>query len=320
MNATGSTAAVTTIAEAGRYLSELTATVGFEEGVRRLRSKADSAVARELDALERYVSGREADKPAAALALYGDYLKPLSGRSGAATGAATINLALRDARALADGVRVGLPGDLWYAALLLIIAAMLSSIWLVYIAPVFAAMFATLGAQRLPAFSQLLFDAPWVVFSAIGVLAACLVLLVVGAWRLAAAIETLALPAQRWARLVAGDRVLWAQERWSVATLASAWASAGQEPLAALRDAIARAGTAPGELRELAERVALANDLGIARQELEHERERSLRDCRVALEVRRAIALRGMQIAVAALVGAITIAIYLPIFKMGAVI
>ena len=106
MNATGSTAAVTTIAEAGRYLSELTATVGFEEGVRRLRSKADSAVARELDALERYVSGREADKPAAALALYGDYLKPLSGRSGAATGAATINLALRDARALADGVRV----------------------------------------------------------------------------------------------------------------------------------------------------------------------------------------------------------------------
>jgi len=71
---------------------------------------------------------------------------------------------------------------------------------------------------------------------------------------------------------------------------------------------------------ELAERVALANDLGIARQELEHERERSLRDCRVALEVRRAIALRGMQIAVAALVGAITIAIYLPIFKMGAVI
>lgn len=311
-------ATVDSLSDASRYLAELAAGVGFDEAERRISSRAAPAVAEKLETLKRYVEG--AGKPPRELALHGDYFKSIRNHAGAIAGATTINGSLRDARTLADGVRVGLPGDLTYSAVLLFVAAVVSTMWFSYIAPSFVTLFSSIGNARLPAFSQLVFDAPWVVFAVIGVLALELVLLVYGAFRVARAVETMTAPGPGWLRWLAGSRVLRALERWRATTLASAWADAGTDPLAALHEAMAAAAVARGDAAELASRIALANDLGIAAQELAHERERSALDCRVALEVRRGVALRGMQVAVALLVGAIAIAIYLPIFRMGAVI
>ena len=123
-----------------------------------------------------------------------------------------------------------------------------------------------------------------------------------------------------WVNLVCGSHIRRAHDRWRVVTIANAFAAAGGSPVTALRDAIAELEVRPEALTELTREVELADELGLAKHELGYQSQKSVGDYRVALERRWAVAFRVMQIAIAILVGAIVSAIYLPIFKMGAVI
>lgn len=309
-------ATIGTLAKANRYLCELTTTVPFDEAVQRIRKRAGPAVDRELETLQRYVAGQATVKPAAELALYAELLKRAPDKARVAAGVTSLNESLAEARLLADETRGGWPADLAYSALLLAVAALIATVWLFYVAPEFEVLFGGFGA-RLPAFSRAIFDNVWLIFAPLLALALVIAWLVAGARRLATAIETLAAPPTALARTL-GARAMQAHARWRTAALASAWVGAGQGPVDAVREASARA--TAGAAGKLVGEVALAAEIGLAAHELEHQRHTALAECRAALELRRTLALRALQIAIALVVGAIVIAIYLPIFQMGAVI
>jgi len=311
--------AIESMTKAGRYLAELAGTVGFDEALKRVRSRSSDTVAAKLDRLGRYARGEESADLPGELELLGLFMRQARGQASAGAGMAALSDALVDARALAANVRLGLPGDLTYSAALLGIAASIWALWLTYIAPGFVELYDSVGA-RLPALSQAALAAPWLPFLVIGMLAAIVALLAIGARALAAAIEALAPMRRSSLRLVCGARVLGAHDRWRAATMANAWAAAGLAPVRALRDAVAQMSANGGELRGLIRDVELADAMGLGRHELDYVRRQSLETYRTRLEGRRAVALRVMQIAIAVLVAVIVITIYEPIFGMGAVI
>jgi type IV pilus assembly protein PilC len=305
-----------TLTKASRYLFELTTTVPFDEAIQRVQSHADAAVGRELETLQRYVAGQATAKPAAELALYAELLKRAPDKARVATGVASLNESLAEARLLADETRGGWPADLAYSALLLAVATLIATVWLLYVAPEFEAMFLGFGAT-LPALSRAIFDNAWLIFAPLLGLALALVWLVAGARRLAAAMETLSAPPPSLAPLF-GARATQAHEPWRTAALASAWVGTGLSPVDALREASAQA--TAGAAGKLAGEIALAAKIGLAAHELLHQRRAALAECRAALELRRTLTLRALQIVIAIVVGAIVIAVYQPIFQMGAVI
>jgi type IV pilus assembly protein PilC len=302
------------LAKANRYLLELAATVPLDEAVERIRSRADAHVRNELDALRRYVGGDNSSKPARELALYAEFLKASPDASRAAAGVRTLNESLADARMLAHATRAGLPAEIAYCGLLLAIATVLATLWFLYLAPQFAALFAQFDAQ-LPALSQAIVSAAPLVFVPIVVLVLVLAAVARAAYRQAAAIEALAPLPQGWSAWLAGGRAARAHERWRLAALASAQIRAGVPVAQALR---ASAGASRDV--ELESDLALAAELGLAAHEMEHRRQRSLQDYRAAIELSRLVSMRALQLGIALVVGAIVISIYLPIFRMGAVI
>ena len=304
------------LAKASRYLFELTATMPFDEAIERVKSKADTRTGSELDSLRRYIRGQSTARPARELALYADFLKELPQGTRANTGVASLNASLNDARALADGLRAGLPTELVYPGLVLIVAASIATLWVVYVAPEFVALFAQFEA-RLPAWSRVLMANAWLVFAPIAVLLGALVALASAGYRLAAAIETMTRPSPEWVGAVIGKRVGRAHDRWRLAAIARARIAAGVAPTVAVR------GASLGALADYAaleQELSLADELGLAAHEIGHQLEQRLIDYGSALELRRAIAFRVLQIAIAAVVATIVIAIYLPILRMGAVI
>jgi hypothetical protein len=307
-------ATIADLPKASRYLFELTATMPFDAAVERVRSKADPKTGNELDALKRYVRGESATKPAGDLVLYAELMKGLPDSARAGQGVRALRESLAEARALAADTRDRLPADVFYSGLLLLVAALLGALWLVYLAPEYAALVALLGAQ-LPALSEAIVDGPWLIFGPLALLAAALMTIATAGYRLAAAMETLAPLPTAWIKAAAGRRAARAHERWRLTTLASARVHAGVEPADAAREAVAA-----GQDVELERELRLALELGLAAHELEHQRQRSLLDYRGALELRRTISLRALHIAIAAVVGAIVIAIYLPIFRLGAIV
>jgi type IV pilus assembly protein PilC len=309
----GGETTIGTLAKASRYLFELSTSVPFDEAVQRVRSKADPAVARELETLQRYVAGQATAKPAAELALYAELLRRAPDKARVSAGAASLNESLAEAHLLADETRGGWPADLVYSALLLAVATLIATVWLLYVAPEFEAMFLGFGA-RLPALSRAIFDNAWLVYAPLLGLALALVWLVAGARRLAAALATLAAAPPSLAHLF-GARAMRAHERWRAAALASAWVGVGLDPVDAVREASTADATG-----KLAAEIALAAEMGLAAHELLHQRRAALAECRAALELRRTLVLRALQIVIALVVGAIVIAVYQPIFQMGAVI
>jgi type IV pilus assembly protein PilC len=309
-------ARIVSLPKAVRYVNELAPEVGFSVALRRVAERADEPTARALRRLEDYAGGRADEPVAPELELIATFLRHAPDKERIGAGVTVINAAAAEARDLAAAVRAGMPADFYYSGVLLAVAALVATIWFVYIAPEFTQLFAQFGA-RLPPFSQALVDAPWLVFGGIAVLAAVLALLVVGTRRVARVIEV-QLPFDRaWLGRLLGTRVASSYEAWRASVLVTAWVAAGRDVGAALADALPHGAPARAELEE---ELALAGALGLARHESAHQLQARLAALAAALEGRRALAARLMQIAVALVVGAIVIAIYLPIFQMGAVI
>lgn len=313
------TATIDSLGKASRYLSGLGDSFGFAEAVSRVQSRSSAEVGQRLRELASWTKGETAVAPAPELALIGHVVRhaPDGVAVGTAIGAASA--ALLDARTLADHVRSGLSSGFAYAVALLLMATMVALIWLGYIAPEFDNMFMQF-ATPLPGLSRFLIDQPWVLFLVIAVLGLALVALVLATRRAAVRIETVAPLGTGLAATALGARIRGAHERWRVLTLAQAWTAGGGEPLASALAAAralelegAATSTVTAELR-------LAAELGSAKGELDFLSQASVAAYRDALELRRAVALKALQAAIAIVVGLVVIAIYLPILNMGAVV
>lgn len=310
------TTTIDTLRKASRYLSGLGGSVGFDEAVSRVESRSSEEVARRLRELTSWMKDETAAAPAPELALIGQVVRhaPDGVAVGTAIGAAST--ALLDARALADHVRSGLSGGFAYAVALLIMTTMVSLIWLGGVSRSFERLFAGL-AGSMPGLSQFLIDRSWILFLAIAVLGLALVAVALATRRAAARIETIAPLGTGFGASALGARLRDAHERWRVLMLAEAWTAGGGDPLASAQAAARALGheasTVTAELR-------LADELGTARGELDFLSQASVADYRDALEFRRALGLRAIQVAIAIVVGFVVIAIYLPIFRMGAIV
>lgn len=305
--------------KASRYLGGLGGSVGFDEAVRRIESKSSAEIRSKLQGLARWVRRESEDRPDPAFGLIGAVVRdaPASGDIGRAIAAA--DAARADARQLADHVRGSMLNGVNYLALLLIVAAIVASIWIGAIAPAFESLYTSVSSS-LPGLSRLLADNAWIVVVAIGGLGLVLVALVLGARRFATAIETIAAMGTGLLDRIAGSRLRRAHERWRVLILAQAWSAAGEAPAEAVRRAADALGADRAVAGSLAAEMALAGELGSAQSELDHLSLTAVTAYRNALELWRAVVVRGLQLAVAIVIGILVIAIYLPIFQMGAII
>jgi type II secretory pathway component PulF len=103
-------------------------------------------------------------------------------------------------------------------------------------------------------------------------------------------------------------------------TIANAWAAGGRSALEATRHAGSKLEVPQDVAREVASALDLADELESAESELHYQVRESIEKYRQTLEWRRAVGFRLLQVIVAVMVGFIVISVYLPIFKMGAVV
>jgi len=313
------TATIDSLGKASRYLSGLGDSFGFAEAVSRVETRSSAEVGQRLRELASWTKGETAVAPAPELALIGHVVRhaPDGVAVGTAIGAASA--ALSDARVLADHVRSGLSSGFGYAVALLVMATIVALIWLGYIAPEFDQMY-TQFAVSLPGLSRFLIDQSWVLFLAIAVLGLALVALVLATRRAAVRIETVAPLGTGLAAIALGARIRDAHECWRVLTLAQAWTAGGGEPLASALAAARVMDREGAATSAVTAELRLAAELGSARGELDFLSQASVAAYRDALELRRAVGLKAIQVAIAVVVGFVVIAIYLPILNMGAVV
>lgn len=313
------TLTIDTAEKAGRYLSGLGGSLGFDEAVRRVESRSSSEIRAELAALARWIRGESSARPGPAFSLIGTVVReaPPGGDIGKAIGSA--DLARADARAIADHVRSSMLNGIPYLALLLIVAAIVALTWLVEIGPQFRTLYSQMEVA-LPWLSRVLVDQPLIVPAAIGLLAILLAGVVVAANRLKRSIEAVTPLGQGLVERILGPSLRRAHDNWCVLSLSRAWSAAGEDPAAATRRAAQVLGAEPQLAARLEAEMQLAAELGAAGNELAYLAETSAASYRDALEVWRAVGLRALQIAIAIVVGLIIVAIYLPIFKMGAIV
>jgi hypothetical protein len=313
------TATIDSLRKAGRYLSGLGDSVGFDEAVSRVESRSSAEVGSRLRELASWTKGETAVAPAPELALIGQVVRhaPDGVAVGTAIGAASV--ALADARALADHVRSGLSGGFGYAVALLVMTTIIALIWLGAIAPEFDRMYAEF-AVSVPGLSRFLIDQPWVLFLGLAILGLALVALLLATRRAAVRIETVAPLGTGFPATVLGARLRDAHERWRVLTLAQAWTAGGGEPLASALAAARAMDREAAEASTVTAELRLADELGSASGELDFLCRASVVDYRDALEVRRALGVKAIQVAIAIVVGFVVIAIYLPILNMGAIV
>jgi hypothetical protein len=312
-------ATIDSLSKASRYLSGIGGGFGFDEALSRVESRSSAEVGQRLRELASWTKGETATAPAPELALIGQVVRhaPHGVAVGAAIGAASV--ALAEARALADHVRSGLSSGFGYAVALLVVTTIVALIWLGAIAPQFDAMYAQAGAS-VPGLTRFLFDQSWVLFLAIAILGLALVALVLATRRAALRIETIAPLGTGFAASALGARLREAHERWRVLTLAQAWTAGGGEPLASASAAARALDHGDAETSQVTAELRLAEELGSAKEELEFLSQESVAAYRDALELRRAVAIKVIQVAIAIVVGVVVIAIYLPLLKMGAVV
>jgi type II secretory pathway component PulF len=305
--------------KAGRYLSGLGGSLGFDEAVRRVESRSSPAIRSQLQALARWTRGETAKAPGPAFSLIGTVVRdgPAQGDIGKAIGAA--DRAREDARVLADHVRGTMLNGVPYLVLLLIVAGVVALIWLAEIAPMFRQLYAQM-AVALPGLSRFFVAYPWTIAGAILVVSLALIGIFLAGRRLARSVEAVAPLGAGLSPRIIGASVRKAHDTWCVLALARAWAAAGEEPAQAAHRALQVLGADPAVKRQLDAEMQLAAELGAAGSELEHLAQTSATAYRDALELWRAVWLRSLQLAVAAVVGLVVIAVYLPIFKMGAIV
>ena len=68
-------ATIDSLAKAGRYLVELTASTSFDDAIRRIKERTRGHVTSELEQLERYVQGSSTESNASELSLLGRFIK-----------------------------------------------------------------------------------------------------------------------------------------------------------------------------------------------------------------------------------------------------
>ena len=319
MTTSTGTATIDSLSKASRYLSGIGGGFGFDEALSRVESRSSAEVAQRLRELASWAAGETSTAPAPELALIGQVVRhaPPGVAVGTAIGAASV--ALADARALADHVRSGLSSGLIYAVALLVTTTIVALIWLGAIAPGFNAMYMQAGAP-VPGLSRFLSDQSWLLFLAIAVLGLALVAVVLATRRAALRIETIAPLGTGLAASALGARLRDAHERWRMLTLAQAWTAGGGEPLASASAAARAMGRGDAEISKLTADLRLAEQLGTAKGELEFLSQESVAAYRDALELRRAVAIKVIQVAIAIVVGVVVISIYLPLLKMGAIV
>jgi hypothetical protein len=313
------TATIDSLRKASRYLSGLGGRVGFDEAVSRVESRSSAEVGQRLRELASWTKGETAAAPAPELALIGQVVRHAPDGVAVGTAIGAVSAALMDARALADHVRSGLSGGLGYAAALLVVTTILALIWLGALAPNFDSLYLEF-AGSMPGLSRFLIDQPWLLFLAIAVLGLGLVALVLATRRAAVCIETVAPLGTGFPATVLGARLRDAHDRWRMLTLAQAWAAGGGEPLASTLAAARALGREGAETSAVTAELRLADELGTARGELDFLAQASVADYRDALEFRRTLAIKAIQVAIAIVVGIVVIAIYLPIFGLGGII
>lgn len=312
-------ARIDSLSKASRYLSGLGGRCGFDEALQRVTSHSSPEISDRLKILAAWIRGTSPAPPDPELALIGQLVRhaPPGTEPGPAIGA--VNAALGDARELADHVRSGMAGGLFYAAALLAVAFIVASIWLTQIAPEFVDMFTGFDTE-MPGFSRFLAGQAWLVFLVIAGLAAALIAIFLGNRQLAQRLETAAPLGAGLRRRVLGRRLPAAHDVWRALLLARAWTAGGGEPYASLQRATAITGISDNTAANIAAELKLASDLGLAAGELEYQALAGLAACRDAIEIWHALAIRLLQAAIAVLVGAIVIAVYLPLFSMGAIV
>lgn len=310
------TAKIESLADASRYLGELGSQHGFGEAVQRVRAHSDTGIAEQLGALERYVRGETAERPGPELLLIGEVVRnaPNDGDAGKAIGAAAS--AMAGARSLAAQVRVGLPGDVFYIITLLLVASVVVLVWFLFISPQYSDIFSQFGAS-LPALSGVAVSQPWIMFIPLLVIAAAVVWAIATSFRVAAAIAVIAPLGNG---LPLGRRLRRTHERWRQLTVARALAAAGKSPEESLGCAAEIGGSGAMPDPDLAAKLALAVRLGVADAELSYLNELELNSLQRELDTWRAALLRILQVVIAVFIGAMVIAMYLPIFKLGAVV
>ena len=317
--ATIGAATIDSIEKAGRYLCGLGGSVGFDEAVRKVQEKASPAVREQVQQLANWVDGKTSTAPSTELTLLGSVVKSAFRKENSQHAIVVVDHALNDARSLAEHVRSGISDGIAYSALLLIVASIVWWTWMSSIGPEFAAMFAQMSAS-LPAMTQVMVDVPWLVLIAICALALLLGLVIVSTKRLAARIESIAPISGGWYASLLGDKARRLHARWLSLVLARAWVAGGRDPLESIREAFRLAGDADSVFDELESEIQLACELGRGAEELAFQADASVGAYRDALEFRRALGLRFLQVSIALVVGIIVITIYLPLFKLGAIV
>jgi len=305
--------------KAGRYLSGLGGSLGFDEAIRRVEARSSQEVRDQLRALVRWVKGESTASPGPEFRLIGTVVRnaPADGDVGKAI--AVADRARADARVLADHVRSSMLDGIPYLGLLLAIAGIVAAIWVTGIAPNFGALYSQMQVT-LPTLSRVLVDQPWIIAATLVLLALVIVAIVVAARRLARSVESVVPLGRGLVAHVVGQRVYRAHESWCILSLARAWAAAGEDPARAAHRAAQALDVDAGPARRVDAEMRLAADLGAAAVELEHMAQTSATDYRDALDLWRAVVVRTLQIAIAVVVGLVVIAVYLPIFRMGAIV
>lgn len=303
-------------ATALRYLISLASREGWSTALRKVQGVSETAVSAQLSDIDRYVGGHTEASVPEELQVVARFLKGASSAQNPELGFASLVSLQRQAGELSARVRVGLPGELLYSGALLMVALMITMLWLIYIAPEFAQLFHGFGAN-LPTFTRLVVANPLIVILPIAIMAGLLVALVLAARFLANAIGGLHGRLPPWSRWLVGASIGDAQKDWLALSLASAWADAGVSPSQAL--AQARDGSS-GMSNRFDTPLGEAESLGILGDELKFQANEALARLNTAIATHRAIVARTMQILIAVVIGGIVVAIYLPIFQLGGVI
>jgi type IV pilus assembly protein PilC len=189
-------------------------------------------------------------------------------------------------------------------------------LWVFFISPKFSDLFSGFGAD-LPTLSGVALRHPWTMFIPLLVIAAAVAWAVATSFKVAAGIAVIAPIGDG---LPIGRRLRRAHGRWRQLTIARALAAAGQSPEESLRSAAAIDGSGAMPDPDLAAKLALADTLGAADAELAYLVELELDSLQRELDTWRAAVLRILQVVIAVFIGTMVIAMYLPIFRMGAVI
>lgn len=297
-----------------RYVISLAARDGWPDALRRVQGASEGGVSEQLSAIDRYRNGQSEPEVSAELQIVARFLKGAVSAADLKPGFRALLMLQKEAAELSARVRAGLPGELYYSGILLVIALLIVVLWLVNMAPEFVRFFADFGSE-LPWLSGLVADNPMIVIVPLAIMACLLLAVTLSTRCLATAIGRLHGELPVWNRWLLGRSIHNAQRDWLALSLASAWAESGVSPELALEQA-----KAAGMSDRFDTPLGEARSLGILNDELKFQANEALAQLTTAVATHRAFVARIMQVLIASVVGAIIVMMYLPILQLGVVI